>query len=168
MERLSPSSPVEVSWSKTNIGSKEILAPQIILGLKTFWSKEKCLGPDEFLVRKNNGSEEKVSKKILVQKNFVSENFCWVWKKFWIWKNLLGPIKLLVHKQDGIKFEISWEPNFPVTNFARNNGKKSCHHPDDNQRKIVSNDKTDQKFTVKGSIYWWPLRQWAIKIKPGF
>ena len=25
--------------------------------------------------------------------------------------------------QGGIKFEISWEPNFPVNNFARNNGK---------------------------------------------
>ena len=27
------------------------------------------------------------------------------------------------HKQGGIKFEIFWEPNFPVDNFARNNGK---------------------------------------------
>ena len=27
--------------------------------------------------------------------------------------------------QGGRKFEISWEPNFPVNNFARNNGNKS-------------------------------------------
>ena len=26
-------------------------------------------------------------------------------------------------RQGGIKFEISWEPNFPVNNFARTNGK---------------------------------------------
>ena len=50
--------------------------------------------------------------------------------------------------QGGIKFEISWEPNFPVSNFARNNGKKSRHHLDNNQRKVVTNDNTGQKFTV--------------------
>ena len=55
--------------------------------------------------------------------------------------------------QGGIKFEISWEPNFPVNNFARNNGKKLRHPPDKNQWKIVTNDKARQKYTVKGSIY---------------
>ena len=65
---------------------------------------------------------------------------------------------MLVHDkiclvQGGIKFEISWEPNFPVHNFARNNGKKWRHHPDNNQRKVVANDKTGQNYTVKGSIY---------------
>ena len=45
--------------------------------------------------------------------------------------------------QGGIKFEISWEPNFPVDNFARNNGKKLRHHPDNNnQFKVVTNDQT--------------------------
>ena len=32
--------------------------------------------------------------------------------------------------QGGIKFEISWEPNFPVNNLARNNGGKLHHQPD--------------------------------------
>ena len=31
--------------------------------------------------------------------------------------------KQAILDQGGIKFEISWEPNFPVDNFARNNGK---------------------------------------------
>ena len=58
----------------------------------------------------------------------------------------------LCQKQGGIKFEISWEPNFPVSNFARNNGKKSRHHLDNNQRKVVTNDNTGQKFTVFWSL----------------
>ena len=65
---------------------------------------------------------------------------------------------MLVHDkiclvQGGIKFEISWEPNFPVHNFARNNGKKLRHHPDNNQCKVVTNDKIVQKYGVKESIY---------------
>ena len=51
-----------------------------------------------------------------------------------------------------MNIENSWEPNFPVTNFARNNGVKSRHHPDNDQHKVVTNDKTGQKYTVKGSI----------------
>ena len=35
-------------------------------------------------------------------------------------------------------------------------GKKLPHHPDYNQRKVEPNDKTGEKYTVKG--------QWAIKI----
>ena len=48
--------------------------------------------------------------------------------------------------QGGIKFEISWEPNFQVNNFARNNGKNPVIIK--NQRKVVTNDKTGQKVTV--------------------
>ena len=59
----------------------------------------------------------------------------------------------LTCRQGGIKFEISWEPNFPVNNFTRNNGKKLPHHPDNDQCKVVTNDKARQKYTVKGSIY---------------
>ena len=36
---------------------------------------------------------------------------------------LVYTVLWLILKQGGIKFEISWEPNFPVNNFARNNGK---------------------------------------------
>ena len=32
-----------------------------------------------------------------------------------------------IYYQGGIKFEISWEPNFPVKNFARNNREKTRH-----------------------------------------
>ena len=70
--------------------------------------------------------------------------------------------------QGGIKFEISWEPNFRVNNFARNNGKKSRHHPDNNQRKVVTNDKkvrnsqSRYQFT-DGPV---PFKQWVKKIKP--
>ena len=53
-------------------------------------------------------------------------------------------------EQGGISFENLWEPNFPVNNFNQNNGTKSCHHPDNNQRKFVTNGKTGQKYTVKG------------------
>ena len=52
-----------------------------------------------------------------------------------------------------MKFEVSWESNFPGNNPARNNGKKLRHHPDNNQCKVVTNDKTGQIYTVKGSIY---------------
>ena len=55
------------------------------------------------------------------------------------------------YRQGGIKFEILWVPNFPVKNSARNNDKRLCHHPDNNQRKVVTNNKTGQ--TVKKSIY---------------
>ena len=54
--------------------------------------------------------------------------------------------------QGGIKFEILWEPNFPVNNFAQHNGKKLRHYPDNDQRKDATNDKTVQKYTVEGSI----------------
>ena len=36
---------------------------------------------------------------------------------------LVALVVQLFWQQGGIKFEISWEPNFPVNNFARNNGK---------------------------------------------
>ena len=38
-----------------------------------------------------------------------------------------------------ITFEILWEPNLSVINFAQNNGKELRHHPDSNQRKVVTN-----------------------------
>ena len=60
--------------------------------------------------------------------------------------------KVVNPSQGGRIFEISWEPNFPVNNFARNNG-KIRHHPHNNQREIVTNDMTCQKYTIKGSIY---------------
>ena len=56
----------------------------------------------------------------------------------------LGP------SQGWIIFEISWEPDFPVNNFARNNGKNRVII------KTIINitiDKTGQKYAVKGSIY---------------
>ena len=58
----------------------------------------------------------------------------------------------VMYIQGGIKFEISLEPNFPVNNFAQNNGKKSRHHQDNNQNKVVTKNKTGQKFTFKGSM----------------
>ena len=45
-----------------------------------------------------------------------------------------------------------WEPNYPVNNFTQNNGGKSRHQPDNNQGKVVTNDNTGQKYTVKGLI----------------
>ena len=50
-------------------------------------------------------------------------------------------------KQGGIKFEILWEPNFPINNFAQNSGEKLRHRPDNNKRKVVTNDKTGQKYS---------------------
>ena len=40
-------------------------------------------------------------------------------------ENLENKNKLVTHTphQGGRIFEISWEPNFPLNNFARNNGK---------------------------------------------
>ena len=47
---------------------------------------------------------------------------------------------------------------FPVgNNFARNDGKKLHDNQDNDQRKVITNDKTGQKYTIKGSIYWLPL-----------
>ena len=53
--------------------------------------------------------------------------------------------------QGGIKFEILWEPNFPVNNFARNNEKNGIIIQTIIHAKI--NEKAGQKCTVKGSIY---------------
>ena len=66
---------------------------------------------------------------------------------------MVTALEMVTQEQGGIKFEILWEPNFPVNNFTRNNGEKSCHQPDNNQHKVVTNDKTGQNYTVKGSIY---------------
>ena len=51
------------------------------------------------------------------------------------------------YRQGGIKFEILWEPNFPINNFAQNSGEKLRHRPDNNKRKVVTNDKTGQKYS---------------------
>ena len=66
--------------------------------------------------------------------------------------------------------EISWKPNFPVNDFSRNSGKKSRHHPNNTPLKVVTNLKTCQKCTVKGSITDGPVLfgQWPIKVKPGW
>ena len=54
-----------------------------------------------------------------------------------------GVGELESNAQGGRIFEISWDTNFPVNNFARNNGKIAPS----------SNDKTRQKYIVKVSNY---------------
>ena len=49
--------------------------------------------------------------------------------------------------QGGIQFEILSEPNFPINNFAQNSGEKLRHRPDNNKRKVVTKDKTGQKYS---------------------
>ena len=59
----------------------------------------------------------------------------------------------LTLEQGGITFEISGELNISANNFGRNNREKLCHQLDNNPRKVVTNYKTGQNYTVKGSIY---------------
>ena len=56
-------------------------------------------------------------------------------------------------RQGGMKFEISWEPDFPVNNFARNNGNNRVIINTIINIKVVTKNKTGQKYTVKGSMY---------------
>ena len=37
---------------------------------------------------------------------------------------------------------------------------------ENNQCKVETNDKTGQKYTVKGSIYWWPVTGSILSISP--
>ena len=50
-------------------------------------------------------------------------------------KNINKINKCGTPSQGGRKLENSLEANFPVNNFAQNNGNKSHHDPDNNQRK---------------------------------
>ena len=81
LERLYPSSPVEVSKSQTNSGSKE-----------KYWVRKKILGPnnnesEKFWVHKSFGSKnfwvERYCPEEIFQKNLALKN---VSKKFWVQK----------------------------------------------------------------------------------
>ena len=71
---------------------------------------------------------------------------------------------MVTHIQGGRIFEILWEPNFPLNNFARNNG-KIIHHPHNNQRKIVTNDKTRQNTQSRDQFADGPCPVWTVRDK---
>ena len=115
LERLYPSSPVEVSKSQTKIWSKKIHGSEKILGLKTFDPKklwvQKNLGPNKFNVWKFFRKQLCLKKKI--RKNFVFQKKICVWKKnrknlgsgkkFGVWKKIWRLRKFLVQNNFGFK-----------------------------------------------------------------